>query len=52
MEKYALESSYYDGRAMYVVIIIEDHLNQLQDVKGNQFKLAWQNKVLILIRLL
>ncbi len=28
--------SYYDGRATYVVIV-EDHLNQLQDI---QFKLA------------
>ncbi len=55
MEKYSLGNhtySYYDGRAMYVVIIIEDHLSQLQDIKGNQFKLVWQYRVIILIRLL
>ncbi len=26
----------------YVVIVIEDHLNQLQDINRNQFKLAFK----------
>ncbi len=41
IEKYALKTipmfSYYDGRATYGVIVIENHLNKLQDI---QYKLA------------